>query len=85
MSDMLGIVGLEVAVMYGFVCHVVADEIMKNFRTRTVYLVCWLIGVSVFGPLMNLTWGGLFGWIAAALFVAPMAAFFALALAAKKR
>lgn len=66
-----------VFLMYGFVCRVVAREIMRTAPMKNVFLVCWGIGVVVFGTTAHLTtpedpWAGgaIVGALAAALALA---------------
>ena len=68
---------LIVLIMYGFVCRVVAREIMKTAPMRNVFFVCWAIGIVVFGITAHLTtpedpWAGgvIVGALAAALSLA---------------
>jgi nicotinamide riboside transporter PnuC len=73
-------IGTEMTVMYFFVCRVIAQEIMPKAKGGRLLLIFWVLGVVIFGTLMQRTEpdSPLFS---AAIFVAPFTAVLAMLLA----
>lgn len=77
--------GLMLMIMQAFVCRVVWKEWMKNASFKSVFAVCWAIGVLIFGTFMHLTTNPLDAWLTSAFLASPISTVMALAIAEAMR